>query len=81
MEFLRIEISYDCGVIKEYRKRTTMSEESLSHIRRLAENMLESKDQIVFSTEPETFRGVGSATNLKFHVPFVKTLTVLTIPW
>ena len=33
MEFLRIEISYDCGVIKGYQTRITMSEES--HNRKL----------------------------------------------
>ena len=33
MEFLRIEISYDCGVIKGYGTRTTMSEESFSSIK------------------------------------------------
>ena len=35
--------------------------------------LFESKDQIVFSTEPEAFRGVGSATDLKLYFPFVKT--------
>ena len=33
MEFFEIEISYDCGVMKEYRTRTTMSEESFSSIK------------------------------------------------
>ena len=43
MEFLRIEISYDCGVFKGYRTRNTMSEESFSSIKphsKLVENML-----------------------------------------